>query len=483
MGDIKNTITTIVREEGIDKLGFKFDKLREKIKITGSKSSQTFEKFTKNGEVLGKKTTTTTKMVNKAIEDRIKRLRYIRLQERLQAQAEKMNILIARAGVQERKRGVKSYNDIIRASRRFKMELLSVMFFGLGIKRAFQGLLSPALELVGVFDIFTTTLQILFLPVALMILDWAIWLMDKVANLSDFWKKLIGWFAIGGVILGTALFLFGMLSLGIAGITMAFSGLISTVSNLFGGGAIGGLMSAILVLIPGLSGLGWVSEKLKTIWDSIMDSPFGEKIKGIWEKIKTKVTEVIGKIKTLLAEQGISLDDMIKKLGLGEGGLGGMWDKLKKKWDDDIKPMLTGLQESFKKITDNLPSLTTSMNLLVETLKKVGSALEFISKHREILGILVGGAIGASAGPAGMVIGAAAGGILAHKSRGGRQSGGYIPQTGLYNLHAGENVIPANQSFTSSPTINIYTSGGVDSFSLNQIQDIIARELSSISRR
>jgi len=64
-----------------------------------------------------------------------------------------------------------------------------------------------------------------------------------------------------------------------------------------------------------------------------------------------------------------------------------------------------------------------------------------------------------------------------------KQSGGYIPHTGMYNLHAGETVVPANQSFTSSPTINIYTSGGVDSFSLNQIQDIIARELASISRR
>ena len=73
------------------------------------------------------------------------------------------------------------------------------------MKRFFQGLLQPALDIVGVFDVFTTTLQILFLPVALQILDWALWLMDRVGGLSEFWKKFIGWVALGGVILGTAL--------------------------------------------------------------------------------------------------------------------------------------------------------------------------------------------------------------------------------------------------------------------------------------
>ena len=64
-----------------------------------------------------------------------------------------------------------------------------------------------------------------------------------------------------------------------------------------------------------------------------------------------------------------------------------------------------------------------------------------------------------------------------------KQSGGFIPHTGLYNLHAGETVVPANQSFTSSPTINIYTTGGVDDFTMNRISETILRDLATIQGR
>ena len=431
---IKETIITEVKTRGVAAAGMEFEKFRQKIKVVGDKSSTTFDKFRDSFGAQMDTVTKVNKKAEKSFEAMKRKIRQNKLEEQMRAKAGKMDALIMQSEVFAFKRGKKAIEDITRASRRFKMELLSVMFFGLGIKRFFQGLLQPALDIVGVFDVFTTTLQILFLPVALQILDWALWLMDRVGGLSDFWKKFIGWVALGGVILGTALFLFGMLGLGIAGIVMAFGGLISTVSKLFGGGALGGLMAALLVIIPGLSGLGWISEKLKVIWDSIADSPVGQKIREIWDKIKVKVSDVIDNIKNKLAEYGIKVDDIIKKMGLGEDGFLGIWDKIKKKWDDDIKPMLEGLKESFKKITDNLPSLTTSLNLLVESLKKLGSALEFISKHRVILGILAGGALGSVAGPLGTVVGAVAGGVMAHKTR---QYGGYIPQTGLYKLHAG----------------------------------------------
>ncbi len=38
--------------------------------------------------------------------------------------------------------------------RGFKMEMLSVMFFGLGMKKFFTGMIRPALEMVGVFEVF-----------------------------------------------------------------------------------------------------------------------------------------------------------------------------------------------------------------------------------------------------------------------------------------------------------------------------------------
>ncbi|KKL90757.1 hypothetical protein LCGC14_1901460, partial [marine sediment metagenome] len=46
------------------------------------------------------------------------------------------------------------------------------------------------------------------------------------------------------------------------------------------------------------------------------------------------------------------------------------------------------------------------------------------------------------------------GSALKEKVKGSRQTGGFIPTEGLYRLHAGETVVPANQSLTFSPTIN-----------------------------
>jgi len=108
--------------------------------------------------------------------------------------------------------------------RGFRMEMLGVMFFGMGMSKFFKGLLQPALELTGIFDLFRVTLQMLFLPVALLLLGWFIPIMNYFMELSPAVKMAIGIFVLLGVVVGTLLFLFGMMALGLGSLVLVFEG-------------------------------------------------------------------------------------------------------------------------------------------------------------------------------------------------------------------------------------------------------------------
>ena len=87
--------------------------------------------------------------------------------------------------------------------RGFRMELLGVMFFGMGIQKFFTGLIKPALTITGVFKLWSTILSILFLPVALKLLDWTIEFMEWL-NKSERMQKFIRLVTIIGEDLCTA---------------------------------------------------------------------------------------------------------------------------------------------------------------------------------------------------------------------------------------------------------------------------------------
>lgn len=102
--------------------------------------------------------------------------------------------------------------------RGFRMEMLSVMFFGLGMERFFAGLLQPALDLVGVFDLWNLTLAIGFLPTALQVNDVMLAIMNIFLGLPEPVQQFIGTSILLGEILGKLLFLFGALTLGLSGL-------------------------------------------------------------------------------------------------------------------------------------------------------------------------------------------------------------------------------------------------------------------------
>ena len=110
--------------------------------------------------------------------------------------------------------------------RGFRMEMLGVMFFGMMLQRTFLGLLQPAMEAFGVFDLFRLMLLVLFIPTIQMLFPLILGLINYFMNLDDSTKKLIGIFVLIGAAVGTALFIFGTFMLGIGSVILALGSLV-----------------------------------------------------------------------------------------------------------------------------------------------------------------------------------------------------------------------------------------------------------------
>jgi len=147
--------------------------------------------------------------------------------------------------------------------RGFRMEMLGVMFFGMNMQKFFSGLLKPALDMVGAFNIWNTTLAVLFLPTALTLLEKVfIPLMDFFINLPEPMQKAIGGFALLGLGIGAVLQTIGSLALGLGSVILLFSEMNfgKTVSGLSNVGTMAGTAKGGLNMLWGtamkLAGMG-----------------------------------------------------------------------------------------------------------------------------------------------------------------------------------------------------------------------------------
>ena len=104
----------------------------------------------------------------------------------------------------------------------FRMEMLSVMFFGMMMSNFFKGLLQPAADSVGIFDLWSTILEVTFLPIMLELLPYFLQFMEFMINLPEPVQKVIGAFALFGLVAGYALAFIGQMVLGIGGLIQAF---------------------------------------------------------------------------------------------------------------------------------------------------------------------------------------------------------------------------------------------------------------------
>ena len=108
-----------------------------------------------------------------------------------------------------------------RGMHQFAFEFLGVMFLGMAITRMFRGLIRTSMEWAGVTEIMSTALGILFLPIALEVQGWALDFLDTISDLNDEQKEFIGWVTLGGIGLGTFLFVLGTAVLGLNSLRLA----------------------------------------------------------------------------------------------------------------------------------------------------------------------------------------------------------------------------------------------------------------------
>jgi len=110
---------------------------------------------------------------------------------------------------------------------RFEFDMLSLMFAGMAVSRVMEGLVSPAMESAGVFDVFSQTLEIFFLPAAMLVLDAVLAMQDFFLGLPKPIQKAISLFALAGIIIAKAAIVMGMIEMnaGAAGDFLKWLGL------------------------------------------------------------------------------------------------------------------------------------------------------------------------------------------------------------------------------------------------------------------
>lgn len=208
----------------------------------------------------------------------------------------------------------------------FRMEMLSVMFFGLGIKNFFMGLVSPALEMAGVFDVLRTALGILFLPLALVVLDWALKFLDWVTNMPPWLQKLINWIAGLGVVFGTILFVVGSVVLGIGGLITAFAGLIAF-AVMIGGALLTFIVSPLGLALLALLSIAATNEQGNQKWQGLA---------GIWSNLKSIGKGLIETIFKTMLNIFPSIAEWMEILGINASTFANVWDDVKAKFDEWI---------------------------------------------------------------------------------------------------------------------------------------------------
>ena len=172
--------------------------------------------------------------------------------------------------------------QLIGGARGFKMEFLGIMFFGMGLNRWFMGLLRPALDLVGAFDLLTTALGIFFLPTALDLLNLFILpFLEKVLEMDEGTRRFWGTVVLGFAVITGLLFLFGMWGLGINSIIQAYAGLGAVLGTGFAG-AVGLFVGGVIIALAALALLEaeaflitghhmWEPEFWGTVWNGIVN--------------------------------------------------------------------------------------------------------------------------------------------------------------------------------------------------------------------
>ncbi len=156
------------------------------------------------------------------------------------------------------------FREFTHGMRGFRMEMLGVMFFGMAMQRMFSSMLKPATKNLGIFELWSETMGLVFLPIMITLMPLFLKLITFLINLATPAKTFLGIMAIMGMVMGGALFFIGQFVLGIGSITLAisklnisFTLLASRVATIFAGMAV--IVAGVVLVMEGkFEGIGLI---------------------------------------------------------------------------------------------------------------------------------------------------------------------------------------------------------------------------------
>ena len=95
----------------------------------------------------------------------------------------------------------------------FQYQWLGIMFAGMALKKTFDKLVQPAMQLFGVFDLLNNVLVVLFVPFMVMMMPYFIQFAKFLIELSPFAKMILAWVTVFIFIGGTLLLILGQAEL------------------------------------------------------------------------------------------------------------------------------------------------------------------------------------------------------------------------------------------------------------------------------
>ncbi len=176
--------------------------------------------------------------------------------------------------------------------RKYRMEILGVLFFSMYLQNVFKGWLQPAAQAFGMFELFSTMLLVLFLPVIEKVFPIFLEFINFMMDLPEPIKLAIGWFAIIGLVISSIVLWLAKLAIGIGVLAdiKAISKLVGAVRWLFG------------VIKVAAVKIGWVLIPIIAIVIGIIDifRNWGESTRKVVRGILTVIAGVAGVVAVVL---------------------------------------------------------------------------------------------------------------------------------------------------------------------------------------
>lgn len=359
---------------------------------------------------------------------------------------------------------------------RFRMELLSVMFFAMGVNRLLMGIVKPALQAAKTFELFGMILRGIFIKEAIKVNALILDMWKKFEELDKPTQKAIKNFIIIGTVVSLLVMVLAMVGLGMKGLTLIFAkftplvmGAGSSLATLIGAIGMGGLV-AILILAAAVvigfidawkTNFGGIQEWTKSIFDGI-------------KKVFKSIIDIITGVKDVIFGLFSGDSDMVL---------------------DGARKIVNGIIDLFEGLKQTMISILATIGLsVINAFKNVGSVIV------DALGIAFGAFFEGAIRVLNHLINMAnliPGVNIPNIPEGGFkiiipkfETGGYVPETGLAMLHAGEYVLPSHRvaglggnstNVTFSPNVTITGNSPMD---FDRVKSMLTDELvSEVERR